>query len=74
MHNCGSTNTPSPSARIACVEHTSMHCVQPTFCERACAQTDALYAKYFGFSNEPVIATSSAAIFACASESTAGAK
>ena len=32
----------SPSARIAAVEQTSMHCVQPTFCERLCAQIDAL--------------------------------
>jgi hypothetical protein len=74
MQRCGSTATPSPSARIACVEHTSMHAVQPTLRERACAQIDALYAKYFGFLNSPVIVASSATAFACATTSAPGAK
>ena len=46
-----------------------MHCVQPVFCERPCAQIDGLYAKYFGFSNSPIDSASSAAAFACASGS-----
>ena len=41
---------------MAAVEQTSMHWLQPGFCERLCAQIDALYAKYFGFSNSPVSA------------------
>ena len=39
---CGSTKTWSPSDRIARVEQTSMHCVQPVFSDRLCAQMDAL--------------------------------
>ncbi len=74
MQSCGSTDTWSPSARIAAVEQTSMHCVHPTFCDRACAQIDALYAKYFGFSNSPVIVASSATARACATGSAPGAK
>ena len=35
MHRCGSTATWSPSARIAAVEQTSMHCVQPVLLRAA---------------------------------------
>ena len=59
---------------VIAVEQTSMHCVQPTFCERAWAQIEALYAKYFGFSNSPTIAASSATAFACAIGSAPGAR
>ena len=42
MHRCGSTTTWSPSARIAAVEQTSMHWLQPVFCDRLWAQSDDL--------------------------------
>ena len=51
-----------------------MHAVHPTLRERACAQIDALYAKYFGFTNSPVSVASSATAFACATTSAPGAK
>jgi hypothetical protein len=35
-------DTWSPSARMAAVEHTSMHWLHPGFSERLCAQIDAL--------------------------------
>jgi len=38
MHKCGSTLTWSPSAKIASVEQTSKHWLQPILPERLCAQ------------------------------------
>ena len=40
---------------MAAVEQMSMHWLQPGCRDRLCAQIDGLYAKYFGFSNSPVI-------------------
>ena len=51
-----------------------MHCVQPVFFERLCAQIDALYRKNRGFSNSPVSVASSVAAFACATGSAPGRK
>ncbi len=73
MHRCGSTLTWSPSAAMAAVEQTSMHWLQPVLRDRLCAQMDALYAKYFGFSNSPTIAASPATACACATGSPPGA-
>ncbi len=51
-----------------------MQAEHPCLPDRSCAQIDALYAKYFGFSNSPVIVASSATAFACATTSAPGAK
>jgi len=53
---------------------TSMQRSHPCLRDRLCAQIDALYAKYFGFSNSPTIAASSATACACATESAPGAR
>ena len=59
---------------MAAVEQTSRQRLQPGFCERLCAQIEALYAKYFGFSNSPVIPAISVTALAWAMTSAPGAR
>src|SRR5215210_5880599 len=54
----GSTLTWSPSARMAPLEQTSMHLLQPSRAERLWAQIFSRYWKNRGFSNSPTIETS----------------
>jgi len=59
---------------MAAVEQMSMHWLQPGWRDLLCAQIDGLYAKYFGFSNSPVIVAISIAAAACAMASAPGAR